>query len=241
VIPSKPTAGSGIPATIRPLPCFGARRRGPARPASGRPQQAAGEAAWQPPALGIVLSDHTADDGALVFQQAAAWASSLRMIPGLKPRGHRLEAIECALPVRALAGLDQGPEQPGDGATSRSAGNAVAPVNYGWRPIETAPLDEDIALQVTDGRGGPYNPRWPCRNMVAGRFKKTAVGDVGKFIPMVATSLPRCAGCSTTSPRRSGFPGSGTANPQAGCECRRIAVRRDGDRRRRGSFMMMRF
>jgi hypothetical protein len=29
-------------------------------------------------------------------------------------------------------------------------------VNYGWIPIETAPLDEDIALQVTDGRGGPY-------------------------------------------------------------------------------------
>jgi hypothetical protein len=29
-------------------------------------------------------------------------------------------------------------------------------VDYGWNPIETAPLDEDIALQVTDGRGGPY-------------------------------------------------------------------------------------
>jgi hypothetical protein len=28
--------------------------------------------------------------------------------------------------------------------------------NYGWNPIESAPLDEDIALQVTDGRGGPY-------------------------------------------------------------------------------------
>jgi hypothetical protein len=28
--------------------------------------------------------------------------------------------------------------------------------NYGWNPIESAPLDEDIALQVTDGRGAPY-------------------------------------------------------------------------------------
>jgi hypothetical protein len=36
-------------------------------------------------------------------------------------------------------------------------------VNYGWNPIESAPLDEDIALQVTDGRGGPYTLRWPCR------------------------------------------------------------------------------
>jgi hypothetical protein len=26
-------------------------------------------------------------------------------------------------------------------------------VNYGWNPIESAPLDEDIAVQ--DGRGGP--------------------------------------------------------------------------------------
>jgi hypothetical protein len=29
-------------------------------------------------------------------------------------------------------------------------------VNYGWNPIESAPFDEDIALEVTDGRGGPY-------------------------------------------------------------------------------------
>jgi hypothetical protein len=28
-------------------------------------------------------------------------------------------------------------------------------VNYGWNPIESAPFDEDVTLQVTDGRGGP--------------------------------------------------------------------------------------
>jgi hypothetical protein len=26
-------------------------------------------------------------------------------------------------------------------------------INYGWNPIESAPFDEDIALEVTDGRG----------------------------------------------------------------------------------------
>ena len=36
-------------------------------------------------------------------------------------------------------------------------------VNYGWNPIETAPPDEDMALQVTDGRGGPYTLQWPCQ------------------------------------------------------------------------------
>ena len=35
--------------------------------------------------------------------------------------------------------------------------------DYGWNPIESAPLDEDIALQLTDGRGAPYVLQWPCR------------------------------------------------------------------------------
>jgi hypothetical protein len=41
-------------------------------------------------------------------------------------------------------------------------------VNYGWSSIETAPLDEDIALKVTDGRGGPYILQWPCRRTATG-------------------------------------------------------------------------
>src|SRR5580698_5112774 len=28
--------------------------------------------------------------------------------------------------------------------------------SYSWKPIESAPLDEDVSLQVTDGRGKPY-------------------------------------------------------------------------------------
>jgi hypothetical protein len=38
----------------------------------------------------------------------------------------------------------------------------------GWNPIETAPLDEDIALQVTDGRRNPYILQWPCRLTATG-------------------------------------------------------------------------
>jgi hypothetical protein len=35
--------------------------------------------------------------------------------------------------------------------------------NYGWNSIESAPFDEEVALQVTDGRGGPNTLHWPCR------------------------------------------------------------------------------
>jgi hypothetical protein len=41
-------------------------------------------------------------------------------------------------------------------------------MNYGWMPIETAPFDEDIGLQVTDGRGEPYAIHWPCRRIATG-------------------------------------------------------------------------
>jgi hypothetical protein len=42
------------------------------------------------------------------------------------------------------------------------------PRDYGWNPIENAPLDENIALQVTDGRGAPYALQWPCRRTATG-------------------------------------------------------------------------
>jgi hypothetical protein len=41
-------------------------------------------------------------------------------------------------------------------------------VTYDWNPIESAPLDEDVSLQVTDGRGAPYTLRWPCRRTARG-------------------------------------------------------------------------
>jgi hypothetical protein len=42
------------------------------------------------------------------------------------------------------------------------------PRDQGWNPIESAALDEDIALQVTDGRGTPYTLQWPCRHTARG-------------------------------------------------------------------------
>jgi hypothetical protein len=40
--------------------------------------------------------------------------------------------------------------------------------NFGWNPIETAPLDEDVTLEVTDGRGAPYRLPNPCRLTASG-------------------------------------------------------------------------
>jgi hypothetical protein len=40
--------------------------------------------------------------------------------------------------------------------------------NDSWYPIESAPLDEDVVVEVTDGRGAPYPLRWPCRKTAAG-------------------------------------------------------------------------
>jgi hypothetical protein len=40
--------------------------------------------------------------------------------------------------------------------------------NYGWSPIESAPFGEDVTLQVTDGRGGPYRLPNPSRLTASG-------------------------------------------------------------------------
>jgi hypothetical protein len=39
---------------------------------------------------------------------------------------------------------------------------------YGWQPIESAPLDVDVRLTVSDGRGDPYRLPYPCRRTAAG-------------------------------------------------------------------------
>ena len=53
----------------------------------------------------------------------------------------------------------------------------------GWNPIDTAPLDEDVVVQVTDGRGEPYRLLYPC--------KLTASGWVGssKGTPLLVTPV----------------------------------------------------
>jgi hypothetical protein len=55
--------------------------------------------------------------------------------------------------------------------------------NFGWRPIDTAPIDEDVMLIVTDGRGKPYQVPSP--------FKLTADGWVssGSGTPLAVTPL----------------------------------------------------
>jgi hypothetical protein len=40
--------------------------------------------------------------------------------------------------------------------------------NYGWNPIGSAPLDRDVTLEVTDGRGAPYRLPNPCRRTARG-------------------------------------------------------------------------
>jgi hypothetical protein len=39
---------------------------------------------------------------------------------------------------------------------------------YGWKPVESAPLDRDVQLVVTDGRGAPYRLGKPCRRTASG-------------------------------------------------------------------------
>ena len=53
---------------------------------------------------------------------------------------------------------------------------------FGWKPIDTAPVDQDVALMVTDG-GKPY--------LLNGPFKLTAAGWVssGKGTPLAVTPL----------------------------------------------------
>jgi len=54
---------------------------------------------------------------------------------------------------------------------------------FGWHPIETAPIDQDVMLFVTDGQGEPYAVYKP--------FKLTAAGWVssGKGTALAVTPL----------------------------------------------------
>jgi hypothetical protein len=40
--------------------------------------------------------------------------------------------------------------------------------SLGWRSLDSAPLDEDVALLVTDGPSEPYPLKLPCRLTAAG-------------------------------------------------------------------------
>jgi hypothetical protein len=53
--------------------------------------------------------------------------------------------------------------------------------DYGWKPIESALFDEDVMLQVPDGRGGPYALKNQCR-LTAARWVSS-----GKGTPLAVT------------------------------------------------------
>jgi hypothetical protein len=39
---------------------------------------------------------------------------------------------------------------------------------FDWRPLDTAPVGEDVTLLVTEGRGRRYRLPYPCRRTLAG-------------------------------------------------------------------------
>ena len=55
--------------------------------------------------------------------------------------------------------------------------------NYGWNPVQTAPFDKDVTLEVTDGRGAPYRLPNPCRRTASGWVSS------GKGTPLAVTPL----------------------------------------------------
>jgi hypothetical protein len=54
---------------------------------------------------------------------------------------------------------------------------------YGWKPVESAPLDRDVQLVVTDGRGAPYRLGKPCRRTASGWVSSS------KGTPLAVTPL----------------------------------------------------
>jgi hypothetical protein len=52
----------------------------------------------------------------------------------------------------------------------------VFPDRYGWKPIDTAPFDQDVALIVADDQGLRYALDWPCRRTATGRWVHSTKG-----------------------------------------------------------------
>jgi hypothetical protein len=54
---------------------------------------------------------------------------------------------------------------------------------YGWKPLDTAPFDQDVTLTVSDGRGTTYALKSPCRLTAAGWVSSS------KGTPLAVTPL----------------------------------------------------
>ena len=53
-----------------------------------------------------------------------------------------------------------------------------------WRPIDTAPWEEDVTLLVTDGRGEPYPIPYPCKRTADSGWVNSSRG-----MPLAVTPL----------------------------------------------------
>jgi hypothetical protein len=53
-----------------------------------------------------------------------------------------------------------------------------------WRPIDSAPLNEDVTLLVTDGRGDPYLIPYPCRRIAASGWVNSSKGNLLAVTPL---------------------------------------------------------
>ena len=55
--------------------------------------------------------------------------------------------------------------------------------DYGWNPIDSAPFDEDVNLEVTDGNGARYRLPSACRLTASGWVSSS------KGTPLVVTPV----------------------------------------------------
>jgi hypothetical protein len=53
----------------------------------------------------------------------------------------------------------------------------------GWRPVETAPVDEEVELLVADTRGEPYVIPYPCKLTAASGWVSSAKGTPVSLTP----------------------------------------------------------
>jgi hypothetical protein len=91
-----------------------------------------------------------------------------------------------SLDIRACLPLDKMASSFSAGEGSGRSGERCmrpTPEGYGWKSLESAPLDEDVSLQVTDGRGKPYALRNPSRLTAAGWVSS------GKGTPLAVTPV----------------------------------------------------
>ena len=53
-----------------------------------------------------------------------------------------------------------------------------------WRLIDTAPIDQDVTLLVTDGRGEPYQIPYPCKRTAGAGWVNSSKGTPLSVTPL---------------------------------------------------------